>query len=392
MCYFRENISVSTRLEINSDSDTAGNTRATSRDGANSDICAANRSPTTRSGAWCTSIVPAPFERIATDIPRPFPGSKRGTRFSWLPRISSPSGRRYTPSITKRHQPWLVPKCPTDSASSGSRERCTMTRAGTLSLGLCKTWLGLLRISKTGTTPLHPQSDSMVERHVKAVESTAEGRFYAPERWDEVTHLPTGLQSMNAWDQRNHNRQQRATSALWRIILDPHDNEQSSTDCVVDLVDRLRGMHQYVRQQLKVASDRMQDCNDRVTNSAGFQEGDQVWLYPPPPTRTRGKSPKFKQRWEGPDKVISRISDVVWQTSAIRKGYSGRAASKMEQCRKPPSPAAAAQPALWLEVTPSPLGFLSRKAAIGESAACSNNFCQWSRMQPNNSEAGRTGS
>jgi hypothetical protein len=50
---------------------------------------------------------------------------------------------------------------------------------------------------------------------------------------------------------------------------------------------------------------------DRLANSAGFQEGDRVWLYLP--TRSRGRSPKLQAAWEDPYKVITRINDVVYR-------------------------------------------------------------------------------
>jgi hypothetical protein len=79
----------------------------------------------------------------------------------------------------------------------------------------------------------------------------------------------------------------------------PPDKEQSTTDYVADLVERLHDRH------LRVASDRMKVRYDRLANLAGFQEGDRVWLYRR--TRTRGRSPKLQSAWEGPYKVITRI-------------------------------------------------------------------------------------
>jgi hypothetical protein len=78
-----------------------------------------------------------------------------------------------------------------------------------------------------------------------------------------------------------------------------------------DLVDRLHDTHHYARRQLRVASDHMKLRYDRPANSAGFQEGDGVWLYRP--TRTRGRSPKLQSAWEDPYKVITRMKDVVYR-------------------------------------------------------------------------------
>jgi hypothetical protein len=88
---------------------------------------------------------------------------------------------------------------------------------------------------------------------------------------------------------------------------------------------------------------------NRMVNSMGFQEGDQVWLYCP--TETRGKSPKLQPSWEGPYNVITWINDVVYQIQQHLKAkmivehldrlapylettYMGQATLRREQCHK----------------------------------------------------------
>jgi hypothetical protein len=48
-----------------------------------------------------------------------------------------------------------------------------------------------------------------------------------------------------------------------------------------DLVARLQGIHHCATQHPKVDSDRLKACYDRLAKSAGFQEGERVWFYPP---------------------------------------------------------------------------------------------------------------
>jgi hypothetical protein len=91
----------------------------------------------------------------------------------------------------------------------------------------------------------------------------------------------------------------------------PPDKEQSTTDYVADLVERLPNTHHYARRHLRVASDRMKARYFRLANSAGFQEGDRVWLSRL--TRTSERSPKLQSAWKGPYKVITRINDVVYR-------------------------------------------------------------------------------
>jgi hypothetical protein len=70
-------------------------------------------------------------------------------------------------------------------------------------------------------------------------------------------------------------------------------------------------IHHFVRQHLKMASDRRKSRYDRLANSAGFQEGERVWLYRP--TRKKGTSLNMQPRWEGPYNVFTRINDVVYR-------------------------------------------------------------------------------
>jgi hypothetical protein len=155
----------------------------------------------------------------------------------------------------------------------------------------------------------------MVERYVKPIEEHLRMVVSTHQRdWDErlplfllayraSTHDTPGITAANLV----FGRELRLPCNL--LFGAPPDKEQSTTDYVADLVERLHDTHHYARRHLGVASDRMKDRYDRLANSAGFQEGERVWLYRP--TRTRGRSPKLQSEWEGPYQVIARINDVV---------------------------------------------------------------------------------
>jgi hypothetical protein len=55
----------------------------------------------------------------------------------------------------------------------------------------------------------------------------------------------------------------------------------------------------------------MKTWYDILADSAGYQEGDRVWLYCP--TRMKGKSLKLQSSWEGPYKIVTQINDVVYR-------------------------------------------------------------------------------
>jgi hypothetical protein len=64
------------------------------------------------------------------------------------------------------------------------------------------------------------------------------------------------------------------------------------TDYTGDLVKWPCDIHHLARQHLKVTSDQMKARYKQLANSAGFQEGDTVWLYCP--TQKKGRSPKLQ--------------------------------------------------------------------------------------------------
>jgi hypothetical protein len=73
----------------------------------------------------------------------------------------------------------------------------------------------------------------------------------------------------------------------------------------------------YALQRLKLGGVHVKTRYDRLANSAGYNEGDDVWLYRP--TRTKGKSPKLQSPWEGPSRVVTRINDVVYRIQQNRR-------------------------------------------------------------------------
>jgi hypothetical protein len=137
-------------------------------------------------------------------------------------------------------------------------------------------FLERLGISKTRTIPLHPQSDGMVERYVKTVDELLRKVVSTHQRdWDErlpifllayhaSTHKTTGMTPANMV----FGRELHLPCDL--LFGAPPDKEQSTTDYAAELVERLYNIHHYARRHLKVASDHMKTCYDRLANSAGF--------------------------------------------------------------------------------------------------------------------------
>ena len=70
-------------------------------------------------------------------------------------------------------------------------------------------------------------------------------------------------------------------------------------------------IHEAVRSNIKLKSDKMKMRFDGAANSKGFCDGDLVLLYNP--QRRKGVSPKLQTNWEGPYRVVKRINDLVYR-------------------------------------------------------------------------------
>ena len=181
----------------------------------------------------------------------------------------------------------------------------------------------LLGIHKTRTTPLHPQSDGMVERFNRTLEQFL-SKVVQERQDDWDRHIPLFLLAYRG-SVHDTTGESPSNILFGRELRLPCDLQfgaapeagQSINEYVANLRDRLHTVHNEVRANVKLATERMKTRYDLRANSAGFQAGDQVWLYNP--QRRRGRSPKLQSSWEGPYNVITRINDVVYRIQRSAK-------------------------------------------------------------------------
>ncbi|PNF15527.1 hypothetical protein B7P43_G16595 [Cryptotermes secundus] len=146
------------------------------------DTCAASRVPRTRNrGQMHQYNVGAPFERIAIDIAGPFPRSDQGNRYLLI-------AMDY---FTKWPEVYAIPNQEASTIAEvlvanffcrfGIPRELHSDQGRNFESQLLQEVLQRLGVSKTHTTPFHPQSDGMVERYAKTIGTLAEGRRIPPE-------------------------------------------------------------------------------------------------------------------------------------------------------------------------------------------------------------------
>lgn len=280
--------------------------------------CAATKGPKTRTrGKMQQYNVGAPFERIAIDVAGPFPETHQGNKYilvandyfsKWPEAYALPNQEAST--VARVLVDNFVSRFGVPLELHSDQGRNFESRVFS---GLCD----LLGMRKTRTTPLHPQSDGMVERFNQTMEKHLCKMVDEHQRdWDQ--HLPLFLMAYRAAI-HDTTGQTPSRVVFGREIRLPCDllfgtpaREPLEVNNYVDEVrETLLNVHELVRDNIKMASEKMKNRYDLRTNSQGFKEGDLVWLHNP--QRKKGRSPKLHPAWEGPYTVISKINDVVYR-------------------------------------------------------------------------------
>ncbi|GBN68520.1 hypothetical protein AVEN_155441-1 [Araneus ventricosus] len=73
---------------------------------------------------------------------------------------------------------------------------------------------------------------------------------------------------------------------------------------------RLESVHAFVRDRIKLTSERMKTLYVSRATNRHFKEGDLVWMYNP--KRRRCLSPKLQQNWEGLY-IVKKLNDIVYR-------------------------------------------------------------------------------
>jgi Integrase zinc binding domain/Integrase core domain len=289
-------------------------------------VCRSCKGPQTRSrGKMMQYHVGSPFERVAVDVMGPLPLTQQGNRYvlvvadyfsKWTEAYPLPSQDAATVTSTLVHE-WIC--------RFGVPRELHSDQGRNFEAEVFQEMCRALGIRKTRTTPLHPQSDGLVERFNRTLkEHLAKVVNDRQSDWDQHVQL-----FMLAYRSSVHESTQKAPVEVLfgreiRLPCDllfgkAPDAPTTPGSYTSDLRHRLWYIHQEVRQSLKLASDRMKMRYDVNANDQSFTPGQKVWLYNP--HRKKGLSPKLQRDWEGPYVVVKKINDLVYR---IRKHPNGK--------------------------------------------------------------------
>ena len=191
----------------------------------------------------------------------------------------------------------------------------------------------LFGIDKTTTSPWRPQSDGMVERCNRTLETLI--RLYINKNqddWDELlpicamayngsVHSSTGFSPFFLM----FGREMRMPLEM---VLPPPDADEEELDnpdtldgFVVRMSQTFEHIYSLTRQHLRSALAMQKNSYDKRRNEYYYKAGDGVWLCNP--RRRVGRCPKLDSQWE-PEAytVVRTIGDVLCQIQRNRRSKS----------------------------------------------------------------------
>ncbi|GFY07046.1 retrovirus-related Pol polyprotein from transposon 412 [Trichonephila clavipes] len=290
------------------------------------DSCSTRKGPKIRSrGKLHRYNVGAPFERIAFDILGPLPRTASGNKyllvvmdyFTKWPEVY-PIPDQEAPTVAEAVvQHWISRYgVPLQLHSDQGRNFVSAVLKG-----VCE----LLGIDKTKTTPLHPQSDGMVERFNRTILNNLSLMVSKNQQdWDQKVPLFLLAYRSAVHETTGYSPSQMLFGRDLRLPCDllfgrPPNTPSSPEEYVQNLQARFEDVHNLARERINLRTEKMKTRYDTKATGHQFKEGDKVWFYNP--TRRKGLSPKLQSHWDGPYTILKIINDVVIR---IRKSTNSK--------------------------------------------------------------------
>ncbi|KAJ8352500.1 hypothetical protein SKAU_G00239760 [Synaphobranchus kaupii] len=292
------------------------------------DSCTAQKGPSQRSRAPLQQhLVGAPMERVGVDVLGPFPVTDSGNRYilvamdyftKWPKAFAIPDQSAATTAERLVEEMFTRFGAPAELHSDQGRNFESQLMAE-----VCKR----LGVTKTRTTPLHPQSDGLVERFNRTL-ATQLAILASQHQRDWDRHLPLVLWAYRSAVQESSQltpaalmfgRELRTpVDLVFGAPPEPEEPSRTREEYYHRLRNRLLVAHDFARKAQASAGVKQKRWYDTRCRGRAFAAGEQVWIYCP--ERKKGLSPKLRASWRGPGEIVERLSEVVYRIRMPGRG------------------------------------------------------------------------
>ena len=272
-------------------------------------------------------VVGEPMERMAIDVIGPLPKTKKGNKYVVV----------IADYFTKWTEAFALPNQEAETVARvlveevvcrlGVPRQLHSDKGTNFESQIFQEMCALLNIEKTRTTSRRPQSDGMVERFNRSLETML--TMYVEQRqtkWDE--HLPyvmlayrSSVHDSTGFSPNMMMLGRETSLPLQVVVGTPLEDvlNPSRADYVDQLQDKLEGAHAMARENLqKSAVHQKRNYDHKASSSVQlFQVGQAVWYWNS--FVGKGKCKKFTSPWKGPYVVVQKIDDVRYKIQKNRK-------------------------------------------------------------------------
>ena len=293
-------------------------------------VCASKKSPAkARRAPLQQYSIGTPMQRVALDILGPLPETNQGNKYvlvvgdyftKWVEAYPIPDEKAETVARTFVSEFVCKFGVPVELHSDQGRNFESRVFSEVCSI---------LGIRKTRTTPYNPKSDGMIERFNRTLLGMVSSMIDPLRRqrdWDEQLAFATFAYRATPQESTGESPNMLMLGREVSLPLDlttrlsTVESEANLTeDYALRLRETMQSAHERAREHLKASARRQKKTYDRKTMPTTLEAGQLVWLHNP--SKRRGLSPKLQRRWEGPCRIVDKLSDVTYR---IQRRPSGR--------------------------------------------------------------------
>lgn len=182
-----------------------------------------------------------------------------------------------------------------------------------------------LGVKKTRTTPLHPQSNGMVEKWNATLLNML--TIYAkdcPKNWDDYLKFAcmaynSSVHSTTGFTPYRLRFGEEMRLPVHVLTGNPNYPEIDTETYLDDLNEKLRKVHDVARKVTKRNVKLYKDQYDSGLKDRQLVDGQAVWVFKP--KRKKGVCPKLQCKWEKGYTVTQKLDDVLYR---VQKGRNGK--------------------------------------------------------------------